>query len=240
MTDLSDRRPPGPRPVTGPDGLGRQAGRQRAAVRLGPGVMHRRWPRRVLIATNVVVAILMIAAGSVYGYVNWRFGQIKRISLPSIFHSAKPEPPGSPCTVLVVGSDSRAVLTGPGDSQFQTSGANHVTGQRSDTIMLVHIDPKNTRASLLSIPRDLWVQIPGKPFKQRINTTFDTGPDLLVRAIKEDLGIAIDHYVEVNFDSFRQVVNAVGGIKEYFPTPARDAYSLLKIPNAGCYNLNAD
>jgi polyisoprenyl-teichoic acid--peptidoglycan teichoic acid transferase len=194
----------------------------------------------VLVATNVVVAMLMIAAGTVYGYVNWRFGQIKRISLPSIFHANKADPPGSPFTVLVVGSDSRAVLTGPGDQQFQTSGPNHVSGQRSDTIMLVHVDPKNTRASILSIPRDLWVQIPGKPYKQRINTTFDTGPDLLVRAIKEDLNIPIDHYVEVNFDSFRQVVNAVGGIKEYFPTPARDAYSGLRIPNAGCYTLTGD
>jgi LCP family protein required for cell wall assembly len=115
-----------------------------------------------------------------------------------------------------------------------------VSGQRSDTIMLVHVDPKNTRASILSIPRDLWVQIPGKPYKQRINTTFDTGPDLLVRAIHEDLNIPVDHYVEVNFDSFRQVVNAVGGIKEYFPTPARDAYSLLNIPKAGCYSLNGE
>jgi LCP family protein required for cell wall assembly len=208
--------------------------------RFRPGSLRRRWPRRVLVATNVVVAILVIASGSVYGYVNWRFGQIRRISLPSIFHSNKPESAGNPFTVLVVGSDSRAVLTGPGDQQFQTSGAGHVTGQRSDTIMLVHIDPKNTRASILSIPRDLWVQIPGKPYKNRINSTFDSGPDLLVKAITEDLNIPIDHYVEVNFDSFRQVVNAVGGIKEYFPTPARDAYSGLNIANAGCYNLNGD
>jgi polyisoprenyl-teichoic acid--peptidoglycan teichoic acid transferase len=257
MSDLSDRRPPGSRPRTGPDGGGGHAERdwpgqgelpanrpvrpvRQPAVGLRPGAFHRRWPRRILVATNVIVATLLIAAGTVYGYVNWRFGQIKRISLPSIFRPSKPEAPGSPFTVLVVGSDSRAVLTGPGDQQFQTSGSQHVSGQRSDTIMLVHVDPKNTRASILSIPRDLWVQIPGHTYKQRINTTFDTGPDLLIRAIKEDLNIPIDHYVEVNFDSFRQVVNAVGGIKEYFPTAARDAYSLLSIPGPGCYNLTGD
>ena len=50
-------------------------------------IAPRRWPRRVLIAANVVVAIMLVAAGSVYGYVNWRFGQIKRITLPSIFHA---------------------------------------------------------------------------------------------------------------------------------------------------------
>jgi LCP family protein required for cell wall assembly len=196
----------------------------------------RRWPRRVLIGTNVVVAVLVIAAGSVYGYVNWRFGQIKRINVPFLNKSSD-SPPGSPFTVLVVGSDSRAALSA-GQAQF--GSATDVAGQRSDTIILVHVDPKNTRASILSIPRDLWVQIPGKPFKQRINTTFDTGPSLLVRAIKEDLNIAVDHYVELNFDSFRQVVNAVGGVKEYFPTPARDAFSLLNIKNPGCYSLSGD
>ena len=92
----------------------------------------------------------------------------------------------------------------------------------------------------MSIPRDLWVPIPGKSFSQRINTTFDTGPDLLVQTIKQDLGIGIDHYVEVDFQSFRDIVNAVGGVKEYFPTPARDAYSLLNIPAAGCYTMTGD
>jgi LCP family protein required for cell wall assembly len=90
----------------------------------------------------------------------------------------------------------------------------------------------------MSIPRDLWVQIPGKNYQQRINTTFDTGADLLVQAIKQDLGVDVNHYVEVNFNSFRQVVDAVGGVKQYFPTPARDAFSDLNIPNPGCYTLN--
>ena len=215
---------------------GRRQARHSARLRRG----HlRRWPRRVLIVTNVIVAVLVIAAASVYGYTQWRFGQIKRIAVPTLVQPAKSEPPGSPFTVLVVGSDSRAVLTGPGDQQFNDKN-NPVTGQRSDTIMLLHVDPKNTRASILSIPRDLWVQIPGKPFKQRINTTFDAGPALLVQAIKDDLGIAVDHYIEVNFDSFRQIVNAVGGVKEYFPTPARDAFSLLRIANAGCVTMTGD
>ena len=84
------------------------------------------------------------------------------------------------------------------------------------------------------------MKIPGQKYSQRINTTFDTGPDLLVRAVQEDLGIPIDHYVEVNFDSFRQIVNAVGGVQEYFPTPARDDFSDLVIKSAGCVNLSGD
>ncbi len=56
----------------------------------------RRWPRRVLVATNVVVAVMLLAAGSVYGYVNWRFGQIKKISVPSIAAAKKGKPPNRP------------------------------------------------------------------------------------------------------------------------------------------------
>ena len=196
----------------------------------------RRWPRRVLVATNVVVAVTLIAAGSVYGYVSWRFGQINRVTLPSLFRGGHSDPPGQPMTILIVGSDSRAGITGSDTQAF--GSAAQVGGQRSDTIMLLHIDPKSTRATLMSIPRDLWVPIPGKNYQQRINTTFDNGPDLLVRTIKQDLGIDVNHYIEVNFNSFRDVVNAVGGVKQYFPTPAKDSFSDLNIPNAGCYTLN--
>ncbi len=195
----------------------------------------------MLIGTNMVVAVMLVAAGSIFGYVTWRFGQIKKISVPSITAAKKgqpSEPPGSPMTILMVGSDSRAGLTGQDAKALGKS--SQVGGQRSDTIILVRIDPKTTSATLLSIPRDLWVKIPGHTYSQRINTTFDTGPDLLVQAVQQDLGIPVDHYVEVNFDSFRQIVNAVGGIKEYFPTPARDNFSNLVIKSAGCYNLSGD
>jgi LCP family protein required for cell wall assembly len=195
----------------------------------------------MLVATNVVVAVMLLAAGSVYGYVTWRFGQIKKISVPAIAAAKKGKPaesPGSPMTILMVGSDSRAGLTGQDAKNL--GNAAQVGGQRSDTIILIHIDPKTTQASILSIPRDLWVKIPGQKYSQRINTTFDTGPDLLVRAVQEDLGIPIDHYIEVNFNSFRQIVNAVGGVQEYFPTPARDDFSDLVIKSAGCVNLSGD
>jgi LCP family protein required for cell wall assembly len=184
-----------------------------------------------------MVALLIIGAITTYGYVNWRFNQIGRVLIPSIGSRAA-TPPGAPMTILVVGSDSRAGDTGTDTKAF--GSASQVGGQRSDTIMLVHVSPASTSATVMSIPRDLFVKIPGKSSSDRINTTFDNGPDLLVKTIEADLGITIDHFVEVNFQSFRDVVNAVGGVKEYFPTPARDAYSLLNIPNAGCYTLTGD
>jgi LCP family protein required for cell wall assembly len=199
----------------------------------------RRWPRRVLIATNVFVAVMLVGAASVFGYVSWRFGQIRRISIHSLGIGGHAAPAGSPMTILVVGSDNRSNLKQANDKQQFGSGSQ-VAGQRSDTIILLRVNPGATQASIMSIPRDLWVDIPGKNYRQRINTTFDTGPDLLVQAIHQNLGIQVDHYMEVNFDSFRQIVNAVGGIKEYFPTRARDVMSGLLITAPGCYTLSGD
>ncbi|HSS09688.1 MAG TPA: LCP family protein, partial [Acidimicrobiales bacterium] len=165
-----------------PDGY---HGRRRARVPHLRTDATRHWPRRVLVATNIVVAVMLIAAGSVYRYVKWRFGQINRVTIPSLFRGGHSDPPGQPMTILIVGSDTRAGISGSDAQAFGNS--SQVAGQRSDTIMLVHVDPKSTKATLMSIPRDLWVQIPGKNYKQRINTTFDTGADLLVQAIKQDL-----------------------------------------------------
>ena len=101
------------------------------------------------------------------------------------------------------------------------------------------MDPKTRQLMMLSIPRDLWGPIPGQG-SNRINAAFDTGANLLVQTIQADLGIPINHYVEVNFDTFRDISSAVGGVSFYFPTPAKDNYSLLNIPAAGCYSLKGD
>ena len=76
--------------------------------------------------------------------------------------------------------------------------------------------PKTRQLMMLSIPRDLWGPIPGQG-SNRINTAFDTGANLLIQTIQQDLGIPINHYVEVNFDTFRDISNAVGGVKLLLP-----------------------
>jgi len=204
----------------------------------------------LLIGLDVVLAVCVLGGLTVYGYVSYRFGEIHKVTL----HFLSPVIPragthrggsGSggtnvlPMNILVVGSDSRAALSD--GSQF---GGDLVAGARSDTIMIVHLDPATESASLLSIPRDLWVAIPGQG-TNRINTAFNTGPDLLVRTIQEDLGIAINHYVDVDFDTFRQVVNALGGVKFWYPEPVRDNDngvndSGLNITVPGCYTLDGN
>jgi polyisoprenyl-teichoic acid--peptidoglycan teichoic acid transferase len=197
----------------------------------------RRWPRRTLITANIFVALCLLGAGGAYGYAVWRVGQIHKEKLTHLATSTSGGGGGAPFTVLIVGSDSRSALSGPDNAQF--GGSSAVGGQRSDTTIVARIVPKYHEIMMMSIPRDLWVNIPGMG-PNRINAAFDNGPDLLVETIEQDLHIPINHYVEVNFDTFRDITNAVGGVKFYFPTPAKDAYSLLNIPAAGCYNLSGD
>jgi len=203
----------------------------------------RRWPRRTLILVNVFTALAILGAGGAYGYVQWRLGQINRIDILGLHiagHSAQSAGDGSsvpPFSMLVIGSDSRDLGSG-GSANFGND--SEVSGQRSDSIILVRVVPKTRSLALLSIPRDTLVPIPGYG-TTRINTAFNSGtPSLLVTVLDQDFGIEINHVAVFNFDTFRAVADAVGGVEQYFPAPAMDAFSNLSIPAAGCYNLSGD
>lgn len=173
------------------------------------------------------VVVTAFGAAIVYGAVE--LGRIPRIACGSCDDSAE----GEPMNVLLVGSDSRQAVA----DESQSFGT--VAGQRSDTMMVVRVDPKRKRAAVLSIPRDLYVPIASGGVN-RINTAFERGPDNLVRTIRNALGIPIHHYVEVDFAGFRDVVRTIGGVTVYFPTPARDRVSGLQVNRAGCVALDGD
>ena len=89
--------------------------------------------------------------------------------------------------------------------------------------MILRIDPESERAALLSLPRDLFVPIPGTGTSRRINIAVEQGgAPLLIRTIGENFGIPINHYVQVDFASFRGLVDAIDGVPIYVPRPARD------------------
>ncbi len=141
---------------------------------------------------------------------------------------------------LLVGSDTRAGEDQSDPDYGGIGNANEVTGQRSDTIMILRFDPTDNSAAILSLPRDLYVPIAGKNRKDRINSAFSDGADVLINTIKADFGIPIHHYVEVNFQGFRRIVDAVGGVPVYFPVPSRDTHTGLEILTPGCVNLTGD
>ena len=194
----------------------------------------RRWPRRLLIATNVFVALCLVAVGSAYGYYKYEFSRIHKRTIPGLSQ----EEPGNVMNVLLVGSDSRAKISKTEQKQFGNGAA--VGGERSDTIIVLRVDPKAKKAAILSIPRDLAVHISGTNSTFRINSAFEHGPQQLIATIRENLGIDITHYMEVDFNSFRNVVNAVGDIPVYFPAPARDAFTGLDIRTPGCISLDGN
>ena len=214
--------------------------RSQGGAQGGNGKKTRNWPRRLLIGLNLFLALCILASASAFAYVRWRYGQLDKLNLDDILGIGGEEPPGDPMNVLLVGSDTRSELTKDEQARFGTS--NQVGGKRSDTMMILHIDPEQEKAGILSIPRDLWVEIPGFKNKQRINIAYDgdKGPQTLITTIRENLGIDIDHFVEVDFDGFRGIVEALGGVKVYFPAPARDALAELDVPKAGCIELSPE
>jgi LCP family protein required for cell wall assembly len=125
-------------------------------------------------------------------------------------------------TFLVVGSDSRARLDDL--TNFGTAG-----GARGDVVMLVRVDSSG-EAQMLSIPRDLRVEIPGHG-TAKINAAYAFGgPSLMVETIKSNLDVSVNHYVEVDFVGFQEIIDEVGGVQLSFPYQARDVKSGLDIP----------
>jgi LCP family protein required for cell wall assembly len=92
---------------------------------------------------------------------------------------------------------------------------------------------------VVSFPRDLMVNVPGLG-RQKINAAFNKGPNLVVQTLQQDFNVPINHYLEVNFKSFEDIVNAVGSVPVWIPQQMRDEYSGLKpFPyGAGCYHLD--
>ncbi|HET6793961.1 MAG TPA: LCP family protein, partial [Acidimicrobiales bacterium] len=194
----------------------------------------RRWPRRLLIGLIVLVVLAGAALGGGYWYIHYRLDQIKRQDVGG----TQSADVGGPENILVAGSDSRAGESAGAASHFGT--ASQVAGQRSDVIILVHLDPRTASAAMLSIPRDLLVHIAGANTRNKINVAFDSGPTQLIETISQEFGITINHYASVNFSGLQQLTDAVGGVCMNFPYPVRDGSptgrgneSGLKITSSG-------
>jgi len=179
------------------------------------------------------LAICVLLVGTSYFYFRHQLSSLTRLNIPGLSEDDK----GKVMNVLLVGSDSRENTSGD-IADATGKGDEGTDGQRSDTIMVLHIDPAQQKAAILSIPRDLYVPIPGNG-RDKVNASFSIGgPQLLIQTIKEALGIVINHYVEVDFSGVERIVNAIGGIKVYADAPARDEMTGLDIPMAGCNELD--
>jgi len=141
---------------------------------------------------------------------------------------------------LLTGSDNGA-CTDPSSATSGGIGDRTSSGERSDTIMIIRIDPSTKRAAILSFPRALWVDIAGTTRQNRINSAFQsTDPNRLVATIKENFDVPVDHYVNINFCAFKEIVTAVDGVKVPFLYPTRDKKTGFNVTTPGCINFDGD
>jgi LCP family protein required for cell wall assembly len=138
---------------------------------------------------------------------------------------------------LITGSDSRQGLTRKQMRQYSTGPASSIGGQRSDTIMVLHVPGNGGRAVLISLPRDSYVQIPGYGYN-KLNAAYSFGgPKLLAQTVQNFTGLRIDHYMGIGFGGFVNVVNSVGGVTMCLPKGIHDKASGLNL-KAGCQVLS--
>ena len=138
---------------------------------------------------------------------------------------------------LLIGSDTRAFVDSESE-QKAFGNQRDAGGQRSDTMMVLHVEPDRQRTLAVSFPRDLWVDVPGVG-GSKINAAFNEGgPDKVIETLRSNFGIEINHYLEVNFTTFRGIVNAIGTVPVFFPYAARDEKTGLYVTLPGCVRLD--
>ncbi|ACZ31609.1 cell envelope-related transcriptional attenuator [Xylanimonas cellulosilytica DSM 15894] len=151
--------------------------------------------RKGRIVAAVLALVLVLTLAWPVGLLIWANGKITRVDALSGAAGT------SGTTWLIAGSDARSL-----------EAESDVTGARADTIMLLH-RPSSGPAALISIPRDSFVEIPGRG-GNKINAAFAWGgPQLLVQTVEQLSGLTVDHYVEVGFGGVEEIVNAVGGVE---------------------------
>ncbi|KUI23575.1 LCP family protein [Mycobacterium sp. GA-2829] len=181
------------------------------------------------------MTVLLVLAVVLVGLTVWVDTSLQRI--PAL--TAYPDRPaaGRGTTWLLVGSDSRANLDEQQQAELATGG--DVGNGRTDTIMLVHLPGlmSDAPATMVSIPRDSYVPIPGYG-EDKINAAYALGgAPLLAQTVEQATGVRLDHYAEVGFDGFAAMVDAVGGVQMCPTEPISDPLAGIDLP-AGCQELD--
>src|SRR5579863_3378200 len=203
-----------------------------------PARSPRRRKRIVLVTLGSLAGLVVLVVAAGVAFLWYENNRIHRVDVK---HLATVQARGGQKDVeniLLIGSTTRCGLK----QQNTAFGLcdQGVTGVNSDVVMILHLDPDHHRAAILSIPRDTLVPNARPGGVNKIDAALGSpeGPGQLIAAITEDFGIPLQHYVELNFDSFQGVVTALGGVKMYFPLPVFDQQSSLNIPTIGCTTLN--
>jgi len=246
----SEPRPDVEQPTVIIPALGRSEERlaaARASEELtSPPVRRRRWRR--VVGWSAAALVLILAGVATFGYLTYRHydGRIKREDVlaksdPHIVQKKKQEHAQN---FLLIGSDTRSGANG----KYETS-AGEVGGARSDTTILAHLSPDGGKATMVSFPRDSWVDVPSckkpdgsmsQPYTGMFNSAFELGgAACTIKLVQALTGVEINHYVQVDFTGFKTMVSALGGVPVCTPTPIDDPESGLKL-KAGTQTISGD
>ena len=193
-----------------------------------PAPPRRRTRRqRAFLTLGVIVTAIAVGAAAVVGWGAWKLRSIDRedLALDDLIDAG-------PSNYLIVGSDTRA----GGDPNDPGAKVDHKP--LADTIMILRVDPGTKEAKVLSLPRDLWVTIAGTGQQGRINAAYAAGHQQLIDTLRNQLQIPINHYVEVDFKGFQQIVTAIDGVPMWFDRAMRDRNSGLDVLHPGCTTLD--
>ncbi|WP_370259063.1 LCP family protein [Streptomyces sp. V4I8] len=186
------------------------------------------WRRRIKVTTITLVTLLVVTSVATYF---WADGKLNReVDLSKVID--RPEA-GEGTNYLIVGSDSREGMSAEEKKNLHTGSAE---GKRTDSMMILHTGSNGP--TLISLPRDSDVEIPtfvgsesGKTYQGtgrhvKLNAAYaEDGPELLVRTVEYNTGLHIDHYVEIGFAGFANIVDSVGGVEIDIPQDIKDSKS---------------
>jgi LCP family protein required for cell wall assembly len=193
------------------------------------------WPRLAALGIGGLASLLLVA-GVFQGYrlLN-RIADRPTVDVP-VQHEQRPWFETHPRNVLLLGSDSRAGLSAEEQAQFGSEET--VEGERSDTIILIHIDPRAETATVIHFPRDLRVRIPGHGL-DKINAAYEIGgPRLAVETVHAFTRLPIHNYLEVDLAGFENLIDLLGGIRLCVDRPMVDPLAGLSINSAGCHTFD--
>ncbi|MGB9112003.1 MAG: LCP family protein [Acidimicrobiales bacterium] len=213
------RRPTAP--LTAPDAWREGHDRRSRGHRYHAGL--RRWPRRVLIGTILLVVILILLGIATFAYAFWRYHELDRAAIPGLVSV----PAGAPFDVLIVGTSPASDSRGRRNTRYLAA-----------VILLARIDPKMHRVRLVAIPDQTEVTMTtvgsSVTVTRPIAEALESGPGSLVQTISTDFHVPITDYLSLKLSGVGSVVGALGGVHLEFANPVRDAFSGLSIDRSGC------
>ncbi len=168
------------------------------------------WRRALALFAALAAALSLVGAWLYFDLQQDLRRRLNAVTPPEMVGGAE-----RPYNALLVGSDSRRGLTA---EERDRLGAHRVRGERADTLILAHFDPRSERVTMVQFPRDLYVTL-ADGRKDRINMALERGANFLTRTVEALTGLDVNRYAQVNISGFRDIVDAIGGVSVCITEP---------------------